>query len=142
MKKHQFKLFTGILFLVSFLSINAQTSVSGTIVDKKNGKPLPYATIYFEGKRIGTKSDADGNFRLFSPQAETIIYGSFLGFKTDGFKIKPNENNTITIRIGEESKRSKLKAEVRSTRKLAKDTLAVRIMRNVIRNKDNNKPSA
>ena len=142
MKKSQLTLFTWILFLLSFLNINAQTSVSGTIVDKKNGKPLPYATIYFEGKRIGTKSDADGNFRLFSPQSETIIYGSFLGFKTDGFKIKPNENNTITIRIGEESKRSKLKAEVRSTRKLAKDTLAVRIMRNVIRNKDNNKPSA
>ena len=79
MKKSQLTLFTWILFLLSFLNINAQTSVSGTIVDKKNGKPLPYATIYFEGKRIGTKSDADGNFRLFSPQSETIIYGSFLG---------------------------------------------------------------
>ena len=42
----------------------AQTTVTGKIVDAKNGAPIPGATVKVVGKSLGTTADFDGNYNL------------------------------------------------------------------------------
>jgi len=120
--------------------LNAQTVVKGRILDARTNSPMPYCTIYFAGKKIGTKSDNFGNFVLKSPKSESVFYVSYLGYETKEVSIVGSEFKTDVI-IKEKAKLAKA-VEIKGKKKMAKDTLAVRIIRNVIKNRDLNKPSA
>lgn len=61
----------------------AQVSVSGTIVDKKTNKPLPYVQIVVKGTTKGTASDANGNYVLKDiPLKSFTLEVSQLGYAT------------------------------------------------------------
>jgi len=73
------------LILFIFLSFNtfSQTVVTGTVIDKKDTAPLPYAYIKIDSVPLGTVTDADGKFRLSIPaqyDAHTITLG-YVGYK-------------------------------------------------------------
>ena len=76
----KFKLFITLLLYLSLLS-NAQTKVSGIVVDDKN-QPVPYANIMFKGTNEGVVSNEDGRFYLESKLNFKVIVVSFSGFKT------------------------------------------------------------
>ena len=38
--------------------------ISGVVVNKSSGQPVPYANIWIEGENIGISSEEDGSFRL------------------------------------------------------------------------------
>lgn len=117
----------------------SQTVVRGRVLDSKTKSTLPYCTVYFEGKKIGTKTDNFGNFTLRSPKAEQFFYVSFLGFETKKVQIFGSEFKTDVV-LTEKPRKTK-QVEIKGKKKLEKDTLAVRIIRNVIKNKSQNKPS-
>jgi hypothetical protein len=129
------------IFVLISLGLNAQVTIKGKTLDRKTGQTLPFCTIYFEGKRIGTKSDSYGNFSISSPNNETKLFASYLGYKTEVINIDGSKEGLV-IRMGEQPRTTKRQTIIQGTRKLAKDTLAVRIIRSAIRNKDNNKPSS
>lgn len=129
-----------ILFLTISSSLWSQTVIKGKTIDAKSRKPLPFCTIYFEGKKIGTKSDNFGNFTIKSPNNEKTLYASYLGFQTQTIKVNGDDNNLV-INLVEAPRKTK-ETVIKGKRKLEKDTLAVRIIRNVIKNKENNRPSA
>lgn len=127
-----------LIFSTSFLT--AQTVVKGRVLDAKTKSPLPYCTIYFAGKKIGAKSDNYGNFTIKSPKEESVLFVSYLGYETKEIKIYGSDFRTDVL-LAEKS-RKKQTVDIKGSRKVVKDTLAVRIIRNVIKNKDQNKPSA
>jgi hypothetical protein len=128
------------IILVSSLSIQAQTVVKGRILDAKTKSPMPFCTIYFTGKKIGTKSDNFGNFTIKSPNAESVFFVSSMGYELKEVKILGSEFKTDVI-LNEKTKTKKT-VVIKGERKQEKDTLAIRIIRNVIKNKEKNKPSA
>ncbi len=57
--------------------------IRGRVLDKKDGLPLPFSSIYIKGKSIGTISNEEGEFllKLSSPEiGETLIISS-IGYK-------------------------------------------------------------
>ena len=52
------------LFLLLPISILAQNSLSGVIVDKKSNQPIPGVNVTVQGANKGTTSDFDGKFQL------------------------------------------------------------------------------
>lgn len=136
--KSGFTLFS-FIFLFSF-SMSSQTIVKGRILDAKTKSPMPFCTIYFTGKKIGTKSDNFGNFTIKSPNTEEVFFVSYLGYETKEVKILGSEFKT-DVYISEKARRKK-DVLIKGKHKQEKDTLAIRIIRNVIKNKDINKPSA
>lgn len=133
-----------ILFVVFLLSLSvnciAQTVVKGRVLDARTRSPLPFCTIYFKGKKIGTKSDNYGNFTIKSSKTEDVFYVTYLGYETKEIKIFGSEFKTDVI-LAEKAKK-KQTVDIKGTRKQPKDTLAIRIIRNVIKNKDKNRPSS
>lgn len=130
---------TLIVFLLAHLCYG-QTTVKGRVLDARTKAPLPYCTVYFTGKKIGGKTDNYGNFTIKSPKEESVLYVSYLGYETKEVKIYGSDFKTDILL--EEKARKKATVDIKGSKKIVKDTLAVRIIRNVIKNKDKNKPSS
>lgn len=61
--------------------VNGKTVFEGTVTDE-NGKALPSATILIAGTTTGTKTDANGNYKLETTQEKGQLVFSFIGFDT------------------------------------------------------------
>ena len=91
----KFKLLT-IIFLTSFLSSFAQTSIEGVVNDVK-GLPLPGANVIIKGTKNGVLTDFEGVFKIKAKIGDVLIISS-LGFDKKEVKI---QGNSITIVLGE-----------------------------------------
>lgn len=83
-----------ILLLVSFFFTNAQNNnenaetlssikITGTVVDKDNGTPLPYAYLKIDNVGLGTVTEGNGKFQITIPSTYDtyFITISYLGFE-------------------------------------------------------------
>ena len=58
-------------------------TLTGTVTDEKNGKPLPFANVFINNSTIGTNADGNGNYRLANLPIGNLEMGvSFLGYET------------------------------------------------------------
>jgi len=92
------KIKTLILFLIGFsfnLTSQNQFSISGVIFDKKTKNPLPFASVVYIKKSLGTTSDINGNFSftIFNAKKTDTILISHIGYKT--LKLQVSEINKI-----------------------------------------------
>ena len=55
-------------------------SIHGVVRDKQNGEILPGTTIYVPELKIGTVTDAYGNYSLTLPEGTFTVVFSFIGF--------------------------------------------------------------
>lgn len=74
--------------------------VKGKVSDVK-GEPIPGATILLKGTKIGTISDADGNFMLEMPDDAKALIVSFVGMKSQEIQI--SNKSSLQIVLEEES---------------------------------------
>ena len=92
-----FILFSGFTF--------AQTSVSGIVKDK-DGEPIPFVNVFFSGSQIGSITDFDGKFTLFSNQVRQELSISLLGYQNQKINLpkKRVRNLLIILHEGEQLK--------------------------------------
>ena len=87
------------LYVVVFLLLcgfsYAQTTLSGTVMSKTDGLPIPYSTIQASNGE-NTISDDDGNFSI-SATTETTLTISSIGFKTQSILVGNKKNITILL---------------------------------------------
>ena len=94
---------TLVLLLFISISITAQTTIGGKVVDDNN-QPIPGANITLQSSSVGTVTDFDGLFTLtIEKEPPFAIIISSVGFKTATLDITSSENNlTITLKEGTE----------------------------------------
>ena len=79
----------------------AQTTVSGTVTDSKDGQPIPGVNIKVEGKALGTTTDFDGKYELQVKQAAPFkIVVSNLGYVAQIIEITKN-NQVVDVSLAE-----------------------------------------
>ena len=71
----------------SLFAQNDAITVSGQIIEKASGEPIPFATVLIQDSQTnqnitGTSSDFDGNFTLQVESTEFWVEVSFIGFET------------------------------------------------------------
>jgi hypothetical protein len=91
-----------ILFLCNY-SVEAQSLISGKVLDKNTSEPIPFAHIYVAGTSIGSISDLYGNFSLKIPDHQLIkeLQISCLGFKQISIDIEKS-SQPILIQLEED----------------------------------------
>ncbi len=72
-------------FLVCLFSVVASAQVKGVITDEK-GNPLPFVSVYIDGSYIGTTSNENGEYELYTKPSKYIIVFQYLGYKTQRIK--------------------------------------------------------
>src|SRR6476620_2274241 len=83
MNKISIQLLTLLLFAILSQSLAQNAiSITGKIVDEKNGTPLSYATISLKGTGMGTVSNSDGEFEFHIPllYSKDTLQISMLGY--------------------------------------------------------------
>ncbi|CAM2908872.1 CarboxypepD_reg-like domain-containing protein [Flavobacterium succinicans] len=116
MKKFFLYLFFSALFSASLLQ--AQTKVSGIVVDKTN-QPIPYANVVFKNSNTGIVTNEDGRFYIESDKDYTTLVVTSAGFSDKevtlekavnyNFKIvlkEMQELNEVVIFTGKTSKKN------------------------------------
>lgn len=94
------KQFLSLLILFLGLPVFSQNSISGLVLDE-NKKPLPGASIYFDGTTFSTVSDDDGTFKLYyTTKSNSILAISYVGYETQYLKNTDNVFN-LTIQLKE-----------------------------------------
>ena len=91
----KFKLVT-IIFLTSFLSSFAQTTIEGVVNDAK-GMPVIGANVIIKGTKNGVLTDFEGVFKIKAKIGDVLLISS-LGFEKKEVKI---QENSIKIVLGE-----------------------------------------
>ncbi len=85
-----------LIFIATFITANAQNSLTGTIVNATDGSPMEQVEVYFPQLEKGTVTDVDGNYQINNlPAGSFKIIGSYIGFGTFSttFQIKVGINN-------------------------------------------------
>ena len=93
---------TLLLFLGGGLFVQAQTRVSGQVIDEQ-GEPIPFANVIFKNTHIGTACDENGKFSLFSQKNYTTVEVSSVGFTTKEVKLKGHDTEEESFEKGESS---------------------------------------
>ncbi|WP_184550258.1 carboxypeptidase-like regulatory domain-containing protein [Mucilaginibacter sp. FT3.2] len=78
----------------------SQVLLKGKVVAKDDGAPMPGVSIYVKDNSLSTSTDIDGNFKLIVPSSADSVVVSFIGFKTQKFKISDVVNNLFTVTMG------------------------------------------
>lgn len=89
-------------FLLSFLWVlimvgshaYAQTrTVTGTVIGKDDGLPLPGVSVIVRGTKVGTQTGSDGTYSIKVPEGSRSLVFSFVGFTTQTVNITSNRVN-------------------------------------------------
>lgn len=87
-----------LLILVSLsatLSMQAQTTVSGTVKNSK-GEPLVGVSVFIKGTTTGEFTDMDGKFSLKSNVGATLVV-SYIGYKSQEVNVNSRTNLQIVL---------------------------------------------
>jgi hypothetical protein len=115
------------------------TSARGIVVDARTNEPLPFATVQFDGKQIGSTADAEGRFSLQIAEPVSRLKVTYMGYQTMLLDLTPGTANTnLEARLEEDAKTLK-EVVVRNERYRNKDNPAVGLIRQVIENKSQNR---
>lgn len=121
--------------LISTVRVTAQTEVFGYVKDATSGEALPFVNVYFSGTQTGQTTDIKGFFDVKTREAYDTLVVSYIGYKSQKIKIKPNAVNEITI---------ELEPDIIALKEVIVrpgENPAFRIMRNVVANKKAYSPS-
>ncbi|WP_018630962.1 carboxypeptidase-like regulatory domain-containing protein [Niabella aurantiaca] len=80
----------------------AQRMIKGAVIDSLSGKPVAAASVYFNGSRSGTVTDAKGLFTIASPSQPQLLIVSNVGYKTIALPtndIQPDQLLTVKMTI-------------------------------------------
>ena len=86
-----------LLLLIGSIGMQAQTTITGHVVDGSQHEPLIGATVSVPGTTAGTVTDLDGNFKFTVPAGKIIIQVSMIGYKTQVVNIKGKTEINVTL---------------------------------------------
>jgi outer membrane receptor protein involved in Fe transport len=80
----------------------AQTKISGTVVDAKDGSVLGGVNVSVKGKVVGTSTGTNGQFSLSVQQAPplTLVF-TMVGFRTEEVEITQSSVTDLTVELSE-----------------------------------------
>jgi TonB-dependent SusC/RagA subfamily outer membrane receptor len=100
-------LFFTIATILIISDANAQfANLSGRVMDKAAGKPLPGVSVQVDKTTIATTTDNDGNYSFAIPSGKHTIHYTMVGMKAQSTEVdlQENENKILIILMEDDSK--------------------------------------
>jgi hypothetical protein len=131
-------------FCCSIISVSGQTfRIKGIVIDKANNEPLPFCNIYAPQSKTGFSADENGVFDIVVEEKTDSLVFYYLGYENHVIKERKLLRNSDSLVVKMQSMVSELaEIVIQAPKKRVKDTLAIRIFRNVVANKPNNREQA
>lgn len=96
-----------LLILSLTISLSAYTTephplrmISGVVQDS-NGNALPYATIYIENTTLGTTTDNEGRYSLYTQEGNIRLTAQMMGYSDESIDIALYANKSVNFQLEE-----------------------------------------
>ena len=76
---------------------NGKFLVSGKVTDASTGEGLPGVNVVVKGTTQGGVTDNEGKFHIETPDTQTVLLLSFIGFETAEITVNPNQEASIAM---------------------------------------------
>ncbi len=86
-----------ILLMLSSIAWAQDRIITGKITDSKDGTPLPGVSVLVKGTKVGTKTDANGIFRISVPANSQTLVISSVGFTQQELSITGSDVNVNLV---------------------------------------------
>ncbi|MFI5217905.1 MAG: DUF5686 family protein [Bacteroidia bacterium] len=129
-----------LLVLLPAITLAQQmTRIRGKITDAETKEPLPFVSVAFVGKNIGTATDFDGSFLLETQWGSGQIKVSYVGYEPQVKTVIDGKTQIINFEL--KAKATQLKEVVVTDKKKYrnKNNPAVDLIKKVVDNKDRNR---
>ena len=83
--------------------VNAQTVITGKVIDATSGDPLPYVAIRGVGIQLGAVSDFDGYYKITTTEKVDSIMASYMGYRLMKKKVIQGQKQTINFSLSEQA---------------------------------------
>lgn len=91
------RLFLILMCLCALACANAQTTITGRVIDGAANESAIGASVLVVGTTVGTITDYDGNFTIEVPEGKFILQVSMVGYKTQVINIRGKERIDVTL---------------------------------------------
>ena len=131
------QLYSITIFLLFLLSapIGASAQIKGVITDSLTHEPLMYITVQYEGKGVGSISNADGEYQVETHKGWDELTFSAIGYITKKVKITP-DTKVLNVKLTPaDVMLSEVVVKPKKEKYSRKNNPAVEFMKKVIANK-------
>lgn len=96
----QFKLYTLLTLFLALIATESEAQrIKGTVTDATTGKPLPYISVYYEGRGVGAITDDYGNYNVESRPEWNKLTFSAIGYRTHVEKIRGGRSLKVNVAL-------------------------------------------
>lgn len=81
----------------AYLAANLPPALSGVVLDKADGSPIPGATVKIAGQASATQTDAQGRFSLRRSKADEDVTVNFLGYNSKTLSAKNGDSIKVEL---------------------------------------------
>lgn len=118
--------------LLMTLSVWAQHTITGQIIDAKTGEPIPFASAQYLGHGVGVASDIDGNFQIARHNGWQLTFTS-VGYVSKTINVNSGIKSNIKISLKTDNKMLKeVTIKTKRQRYSRKNNPAVEMMKKVL----------
>lgn len=141
MKTKYIKSFLLFLLLGCCISVSAQ-NIQGVVTDSLTNEPIPYLSVFYEGKGVGSITDNDGNYKVETCKGWNKLTFSAVGYVTKVVNIIPGVTKNLNVRMRpDDIMLDEVVVKPKREKYSRKNNPAVELMKKVIAHKKNNKLS-
>ena len=141
MKTKYIKSFLLFLLLGCCISVSAQ-NIQGVVTDSLTNDPIPYLSVFYEGKGVGSITDNDGHYKVETRKGWNKLTFSAVGYVTKVVNIIPGVTKNLNVRMRpDDIMLDEVVVKPKREKYSRKNNPAVELMKKVIAHKNNNKPS-
>lgn len=141
MKTKYIKSFLLFLLLGCCISVSAQ-NIQGVVTDSLTNEPIPYLSVFYEGKGVGSITDNDGNYKVKTRKGWNKLTFSAVGYVTKVVNIIPGVTKNLNVRMRpDDIMLDEVVVKPKREKYSRKNNPAVELMKKVIAHKKNNKLS-
>ena len=141
MKTKYIKSFLLFLLLGCCISVSAQ-NIQGVVTDSLTNEPIPYLSVFYEGKGVGSITDNDGNYKVETRKGWNKLTFSAVGYVTKVVNIIPGVTKNLNVRMRpDDIMLGEVVVKPKREKYSRKNNPAVELMKKVIAHKKNNKLS-
>ena len=92
---HCFLLYTGVILIISNVTLSQSKMIHGIVVDSDNKTPLPLANIQVINNNFGTSTNFAGEFSIAAPNLPLVFKISYVGYSPEVVSISEDDTSTI-----------------------------------------------
>lgn len=138
MKEKYIKSFLLFLLLGCCISVSAQ-NIQGVVTDSLTNEPIPYLSVFYEGKGVGSITGNDGNYKVETRKGWNQLTFSAVGYVTKVVNIIPGVTKNLNVRMRpDDIMLEEVVVKPKREKYSRKNNPAVELMKKVIAHKRNN----